>query len=86
MVKVIIENFVKIYFEKSGFGVIVVNNINFIIEDCEFMVFVGLFGCGKFIIFCMIVGLEEILGGSIFIDGCVVNNVLLCDCDIVMVF
>lgn len=56
------------------------------IKDKEFIVFVGLLGCGKLIIFCMIVGFEDISEGEFKIDGEVVNDKLFKDCDIVMVF
>jgi multiple sugar transport system ATP-binding protein len=63
-----------------------VNNINLTIEDREFMVLVGPSGCGKSTTLRMIAGLEEITGGSISIDGRVINNVLPKDRDIAMVF
>jgi multiple sugar transport system ATP-binding protein len=86
MAKVSIENLVKTYPEKHGPGVTAVNNISLTIEDREFMVLVGPSGCGKSTTLRMIAGLEEISGGSISIDGRVVNNVLPRDRDIAMVF
>ena len=86
MAKVIIENLVKTYAEKSGPGVRAVNSINLTVEDREFMVLVGPSGCGKSTTLRMIAGLEEITGGTITIDGRVVNNVLPKDRDIAMVF
>src|ERR1700709_2266315 len=86
MAKVIIEDLVKMYAEKNGPGVRAVNSINLTIEDREFMVLVGPSGCGKSTTLRMIAGLEEISGGSITIDGRVVNNVLPKDRDIAMVF
>ncbi len=50
------------------------------------MVFVGPSGCGKSTTLRMIAGLEEISGGTISIDGRVVNDVLPKDRDIAMVF
>jgi multiple sugar transport system ATP-binding protein len=44
------------------------------IDDGEFVVFVGPSGCGKSTILRMIAGLEEISGGTISIDGQVVND------------
>lgn len=67
-------------------GVIVVFDFNLDIEDKEFIVLVGLFGCGKIIIFRMIVGFEEVIEGEIYIGDKLVNDVLLKDRDIVMVF
>jgi multiple sugar transport system ATP-binding protein len=86
MAKVTIENLVKNYPEKNGAGVTAVKSINLSIEDREFMVLVGPSGCGKSTTLRMIAGLEEISGGSISIDGHVVNNVLPRDRDIAMVF
>ena len=86
MAKVIIEDLVKTYAEKNGPGVRAVNSINLTVEDREFMVLVGPSGCGKSTTLRMIAGLEEISGGTITIDGRVVNNVLPKDRDIAMVF
>lgn len=86
MARVLIENLVKTYPEKSGPGVTAVKGINLTIEDREFMVLVGPSGCGKSTTLRMIAGLEDITGGSITIDGKVVNNVLPKDRDIAMVF
>ncbi len=86
MAKVTIENLVKTYPEKNGSGITAVNKINLTIEDREFMVLVGPSGCGKSTTLRMIAGLEEISGGTISIDGKVVNDVLPRDRDIAMVF
>jgi len=86
MAHVVIENLVKTYPEKNGPGVTAVKGINLTIEDREFMVLVGPSGCGKSTTLRMIAGLEDISGGSISIDGKVVNNVLPKDRDIAMVF
>ena len=86
MAKVVIENLLKIFPEKNGPGVRAVNNISLAIEDREFMVLVGPSGCGKSTTLRMIAGLEEITGGTIAIDGRIVNQVLPKDRDIAMVF
>ncbi len=86
MAKVVIENLLKVYPEKTGPGVRAVNGINLTIEDREFMVLVGPSGCGKTTTLRMIAGLEEISGGTIAIDGQVVNRILPKDRDIAMVF
>ena len=86
MAKVVIENLLKIFPEKSGPGVRAVNEINLTIEDREFMVLVGPSGCGKSTTLRMIAGLEEITSGTITIDARVVNQVLPKDRDIAMVF
>jgi multiple sugar transport system ATP-binding protein len=86
MAKVVIENLLKIFPEKSSPGVRAVNEINLTIEDREFMVLVGPSGCGKSTTLRMIAGLEDITGGTIAIDGRIVNHVLPKDRDIAMVF
>ncbi|MBS0633127.1 MAG: sn-glycerol-3-phosphate ABC transporter ATP-binding protein UgpC [Verrucomicrobia bacterium] len=86
MAKVIIDQLVKTYAEKGGPGVTAVKGINLEIHDREFMVLVGPSGCGKSTTLRMIAGLEEISGGTIAIDGKVVNHVLPKDRDIAMVF
>lgn len=63
-----------------------IKGVDVIINDKEFVVLVGFFGCGKFIFLWMIVGLEEILGGDLLIDDEWVNEFLFKDWDIVMVF
>ncbi len=86
MARVLIENLVKIYPEKSGPGVAAVRDVSLTIEDREFMVLVGPSGCGKSTTLRMIAGLEEITAGTIAIDGQVVNDVPPKDRDIAMVF
>jgi multiple sugar transport system ATP-binding protein len=86
MASVVIENLVKTYPEKGGPGVTAVKGIQLTIQDREFMVLVGPSGCGKSTTLRMIAGLEEISGGTISIDGEVVNDVLPKDRDIAMVF
>jgi multiple sugar transport system ATP-binding protein len=86
MAKVVIERLVKIYPDRSSPGVPAVNAIDLAIEDREFMVLVGPSGCGKSTTLRLIAGLEDISGGSISIDGRVVNAVPPKDRDIAMVF
>ncbi|HTQ31148.1 MAG TPA: sn-glycerol-3-phosphate ABC transporter ATP-binding protein UgpC [Opitutaceae bacterium] len=86
MATVVLENLVKIYPEKNGPGVRAVNSASLTVVDREFMVLVGPSGCGKTTILRLIAGLEEVSGGTIAIDGRVVNAVLPKDRDIAMVF
>jgi multiple sugar transport system ATP-binding protein len=86
MAEVVLENLLKTYPEKGGAGVRAVNGINLTVKDREFMVLVGPSGCGKSTTLRMIAGLEEISGGTIAIDGKVVNEVPPKDRDIAMVF
>ncbi len=86
MARVVLENLVKTYPEKTGPGVTAVKSINLEIADREFMVLVGPSGCGKSTTLRMIAGLEEVSSGTISIADKVVNDVLPKDRDIAMVF
>ncbi len=86
MANVILEHLVKDYPDKHGMVVRAVDDIGLTIADGEFMVLVGPSGCGKSTTLRMIAGLEEISGGTVTIDGRVVNEVLPKDRDIAMVF
>ena len=66
--------------------VTVVRDFNLEIKDKEFVVFVGPSGCGKSTTLRMIAGLEDISGGTVEIDGVVVNDLQPKDRDIAMVF
>jgi multiple sugar transport system ATP-binding protein len=72
--------------EKSFGGTKVIHGIGFDIAEGEFTVLVGPSGCGKSTLLRMLAGLEEISGGTIAIDGHVVNDVESKDRDIAMVF
>src|SRR5437870_8690259 len=72
--------------EKAFGSTKVIYGISFDITDGEFMVLVGPSGCGKSTLLRMLAGLEEISGGTIAIDGKVVNDVETKDRDIAMVF
>src|SRR5687768_2868277 len=64
----------------------VLHGISLSISDGEFMVLVGPSGCGKSTLLRMLAGLEDITGGTIAIDGRVVNDLDSKDRDIAMVF
>ena len=83
MATVKLTNVVKIY-EKGQKPA--VSDFNLDIADKEFVVFVGPSGCGKSTTLRMIAGLEDISGGTIEIDGVVVNDLQPRDRDIAMVF
>ena len=72
----------KVYDNK----VTAVHDFNLEIQDKEFIVFVGPSGCGKSTTLRMIAGLEDISGGTLEIDGQVVNDLQPKDRDIAMVF
>ena len=71
----------------KNFGdVSVIKNLNFTVEDKEFLVLVGPSGCGKTTALRMLAGLEEITSGVINIGDRTVNDVAPKDRDIAMVF
>ncbi len=82
MASVKLTNVKKIY----GKDTVAVDNFNLDIADKEFIVFVGPSGCGKSTTLRMIAGLEEISGGTVEIDGVVVNDLQPRDRQIAMVF
>ena len=71
---------------KSYGSVEVLKNINLHIETGELIVFVGPSGCGKSTLLRMVAGLEKITGGTLEIDGVVVNDVPPSERGIAMVF
>ena len=82
MASVKLTNVQKIYDN----NVVAVHDFNLEIKDKEFVVFVGPSGCGKSTTLRMIAGLEEISGGTVEIDGEVVNDLQPKDRNIAMVF
>ena len=82
MATVVLEHVQKIYDD----GFVAVEDFNLEIADKEFVVLVGPSGCGKSTTLRMVAGLEEISGGTIAIDGKVVNDTAPKDRDIAMVF
>ncbi len=64
----------------------VLKNINLDIDTGELIVFVGPSGCGKSTLLRMIAGLESITGGTLEIDGTLVNDVPPAQRGIAMVF
>jgi multiple sugar transport system ATP-binding protein len=67
-------------------GHVGVAGASFDVADGELLVLVGPSGCGKTTLLRMIAGLESISGGTLSIDGRVVNKVEPKDRDIAMVF
>ncbi|MFP7572368.1 ABC transporter ATP-binding protein [Marivita sp. S2033] len=73
--------------EKTYAGSVnVLNDINLDIQQGELIVFVGPSGCGKSTLLRMIAGLEKITGGTLEIDGEVVNDMPPAMRGIAMVF
>ena len=69
-----------------GGTVDVLKDINLDIKQGELIVFVGPSGCGKSTLLRMIAGLEKITGGTLEIDGQLVNDVPPAQRGIAMVF
>ncbi|MBI4982472.1 MAG: sn-glycerol-3-phosphate ABC transporter ATP-binding protein UgpC [Candidatus Omnitrophica bacterium] len=82
MAQVSLRGVSKIY---AG-GVKAVDKVSLGVENKEFMVLVGPFGCGKSTTLRMVAGLEDISEGDIFIGNKRVNDVPAKDRDIAMVF
>jgi multiple sugar transport system ATP-binding protein len=82
MAAVELQKVVKTYDGK----VTVIHGVDLSIRHGEFVVFVGPSGCGKSTLLRMVAGLEPISGGTISIDGKVVNALPPRHRDIAMVF
>ncbi len=55
---------------KKSFGSVnVIGNVNLIIDEGEFVIFVGPSGSGKSTLLRLVAGLEDVTGGTILIDG-----------------
>ncbi|MBC8277288.1 MAG: sn-glycerol-3-phosphate ABC transporter ATP-binding protein UgpC [FCB group bacterium] len=83
MARVKLESLSKTY---PGADTPVIQNVNFEVNDQEFMVLVGPSGCGKSTTLRIIAGLEEPGSGHIFIGDRDVTRVAPKDRDIAMVF
>lgn len=81
MASVTYKNVVKKFGDMTA-----VDNVNFHVEDKEFLVLVGPSGCGKTTALRLLAGLEEITSGKILIEDRVVNDIAPKDRDIAMVF
>jgi multiple sugar transport system ATP-binding protein len=81
-----LQKVVKVYDNGTKEGVRIIHGIDLEITQGEFVVFVGPSGCGKSTLLRMIAGLESISGGTISIEGRVVNDLAPRERDIAMVF
>jgi multiple sugar transport system ATP-binding protein len=77
-----LENITKVY----GSGDPAVNDVSLDIADGEFMILVGPSGCGKSTLLRMIVGLEDITSGDMYIADERVNEKAPRDRNLAMVF
>src|SRR5437762_10035918 len=64
----------------------VVHGVSCAVADGELVVVVGPSGCGKSTLLRMVAGLETVSGGTVAIDGRIVNGIEPKDRDIAMVF
>jgi multiple sugar transport system ATP-binding protein len=71
---------------KSYGSVEVIPDFKLDVADHEFVVFLGPSGCGKSTILRMIAGLEDISGGTLLIDGKIINDLPPRERNIAMVF
>lgn len=71
---------------KSYGKTLVLHDVDIKVAEGEFLVLVGPSGCGKSTLLNMIAGLESVTGGTIEIDGAIVNDLPPADRDIAMVF
>jgi multiple sugar transport system ATP-binding protein len=81
-----IQNVEKEYYDSDVGMIPAVDDVTINVESGEFLSIVGPSGSGKSTILRMIAGLEDITGGTISIDGEVVNSVPPQDRDVAMVF
>ncbi|WIG60851.1 MAG: Maltodextrin ABC transporter, ATP-binding protein MsmX [Ktedonobacterales bacterium] len=72
--------------KRYGGNAPVINDLNLLISDHEFLVLVGPSGCGKSTALRMIAGLEDITEGDLYIGDRRINDVAPKDRDIAMVF
>lgn len=82
MASITLKNLVK----KYGDGFPAVNDVSIDIEDGEFIILVGPSGCGKSTLLRMIVGLEDITDGDLYINDERVNSKAPRDRNLAMVF
>ncbi len=82
MAEIVLDKVTKTY----GDGFAAVKEADFTIGDGEFFILVGPSGCGKSTLLNMIVGLEDITGGEMRVDGERVNDVDPKDRNMAMVF
>jgi multiple sugar transport system ATP-binding protein len=72
---------------KKNYGTVeVIHGLDLTIEDGEFVSLIGESGCGKSTLLRMIAGLEDISGGTITVNGRIINDVEPKNRDMAMVF
>ncbi|RWX81030.1 sn-glycerol-3-phosphate ABC transporter ATP-binding protein UgpC [Neorhizobium lilium] len=72
---------------KKNYGIVdVIHGLDLSVQDGEFVSLIGESGCGKSTLLRMIAGLEDISGGTISLNGRVINDVEPKNRDMAMVF
>lgn len=82
MAEIVLEGVIKEFAD----GTVAVRDASFTIRDGELFILVGPSGCGKSTLLNMIVGLEEMSGGDLRLDGRSLRGVDPKDRDMAMVF
>ena len=67
-------------------GTVALDHVDLVVDDGEFVVLVGPSGCGKSTLLRVVAGLDFATGGSVSIDGIVVDELTPKERDIAMVF
>ena len=90
MAEVVVRNVKKVYQSRDkkrrGEQVVAVKDLNLTVHDGEFVAFLGPSGCGKTTTLRMIVGLEDVTEGEIFIGGQLANNLTPAQRNVAMAF
>ena len=82
MAEVVLSQLSKVFPD----GTVALDKVDLTVADGEFVVLVGPSGCGKSTLLRVVAGLEDATGGTVSIDGQMVNYVSSKDRDIAMVF
>lgn len=82
MAKIELHNVTKQFLD----GTTAIRAASFTVNDGEFFILVGPSGCGKSTLLHMIVGLEEVSSGEIWLDGKIINHIDPKDRNMAMVF
>src|SRR5690348_14486253 len=75
MARVVLEQMTKTFQRANGASIRAVDRISLVVEDKELLVIVGPSGCGKTTLLRLISGLEEPTGGTIAMDGTILNRI-----------
>lgn len=72
---VICVEVLDLIFEINDGLVYVLKNVDFEINKGDFVLFIGLLGCGKIIFFCCVVVFEMLIGGLLIVNGMMFDEV-----------